>query len=328
MATAVSAPGILSPSAIGEADLEDSNASSPLSEFDDGDANDEDIRHMQINARNNEADNSSLSADEQQEGLEKQARSESESALSDAGFEENSEANDTEAETERLYDTPRHQRQRDVIIDQYNDGQVFEHTPSKLRTATGPNGDGFPSDDEGSAASVDDSSTKHVPKRDTNVEKEARQQLQERKRKRSPLTDQSESDQPLRKRLNSVGGAEEPGTIIDTPANDDAPKTENFEGEKQSSGGDLDATSTNHVALIEINLPEKEIRATERSSRNGVKGRKTRSDIDSPAGTPRPTVNGEQSETADDEDTDQRNDDAEAGVNEQDPAAKSIEEGT
>lgn len=59
-----------------------------------------------------------------------------------------SEANDTEAETERLYDTPQStSRQRNVVLDRDTGGHRLERTPTKLRqgmtvsTAAGQEGD-------------------------------------------------------------------------------------------------------------------------------------------------------------------------------------------
>ena len=83
----------------GEPNPEDSNISSPLSEVDDGDANDDDMEAMHLDADDN--DGSVLS--DEDNGAAHDEPSESESALSDANSDIHSEANDTEAETERLY---------------------------------------------------------------------------------------------------------------------------------------------------------------------------------------------------------------------------------
>lgn len=326
--------GTLSPPGAGEADIEDSNVSSPLSEVEDGDANDDDIEHMQIDGRVNDADNSSASGEDQPDEDNKSDGSDSDtdSALSDAGSDDNSEANDTEAETERLYDTPRNQRQRDVVVDQYNQGQVFEHTPSKLRSASRLIGgddnnrdDDSLSGDDASVASGDDSPTKPAASKDTSVDGEGKQDSQERKRKRSPMADQSESDQPLRKRITSVGAADT-GADAETPMDDDTTPAILRSGD-QSAGEEDDASAVNQDVATDGERPGKEARASKKITRNVLK-RKAGSGDNSPSETPGPDNNGEQIDTAEEEeDAEQRNEDIEGEADEADAAAKSIEEG-
>ncbi|KAK2606133.1 hypothetical protein QQS21_003416 [Conoideocrella luteorostrata] len=330
MAATVSARGTLSPLGTGEADVDDSNVSSPLSEVDDGDGNEDDIENIQIDGQNDTVDNSSVSGDEQQDENKKIDRSDSESALSDAGSDDNSEANDTEAETERLYDTPRHQRQRDVVVDQYNQGQVFEHTPSKLRSAArlvddqgNDHGDESASDDDPSIASGDDSPTKPTASNDTSVDGEGKRDSQERKRKRSPLADQTEADQPLRKRLTSVGAAE-PSTDNDILANDDTASGNPESGDH--SGGEVnDASTIARDVVTDSDHPDKETQTTKKMTRNGSK-RNVSTGNNSPADTPRQEMNGETVDTADDDDTEHRKEDVEGDADENDAVAKSIEE--
>lgn len=334
MVAATSVRGTLSPSRAGEADLEDSNVSSPLSEVDDGDANDDEIENMQIDSRNHDADNSSVSGDELPVENIKNVGSDSDSALSDAGSDENSEANDTEAETERLYDTPRNQRQRDVVVDQYNQGQVFEHTPSKLRSAARLIGDDNNdrddeslSGDDASVASGEDSPTKPPGSKDTSVDGEGKRDSLERKRKRSPMADQSESDQPLRKRITSIGAAEagaDADADVDTPIHDDTTPAIPRSGD-QSGGEEDDASATVQEAATDSERPETEIRAPKKVTRNGPK-RKGASGNTSPGDTPGPDTNGEQVDTAY-EDAENRNDDIGGDADEADAVAKSIEEG-
>lgn len=204
MAATVTAPPPLSPLGDGAADNEDSNISSPLSEVDDKEDDDDDIEHMQL-----DHDEDRSSAIGQPDKDASPGASDSDSALSEAHSDAHSDANDTEAETERLYDTPRNQRQRDVRVDQYNEGQVFEHTPSKLRRAATAGGDidhGLVTGDEASIPSsptpIDESPSKPATTQEVNIEDI--RASQERKRKRSPLLDQSESEQPLRKRTSSL----------------------------------------------------------------------------------------------------------------------------
>ncbi|KAH6898513.1 hypothetical protein B0T10DRAFT_453841 [Thelonectria olida] len=205
MAATVSAAPPLSPTRAGGVGNEDSNISSPLSEVDDKDDNDEEIEHMQL-------DNDDDGTPKPSAGSKK-AASDSDSVLSDAHSDVPSEAN-TEAETERLYDTPKHQRHRDVVVDQFNEGQVFEHSPSKLRRTANLHGEAHHRDDEslsgddasiGSVRAAEDSPTKAVTSKDTSVDEEAKSDPQERKRKRSPAPDPdpSEPEQPLKKRTSS-----------------------------------------------------------------------------------------------------------------------------
>ncbi|KAH0595594.1 hypothetical protein MHUMG1_06770 [Metarhizium humberi] len=330
MVATTSVRGTVTPPGPGEADIEDSNVSSPLSEVEDGEANDEDIEHMRMNGRNNDADNSNASGDDQPEADTKNGASDSESALSDAHSDDNSEANDTEAETERLYDTPRNQRRRDVVVDQYNQGQIFEHTPSKLRSASGLIGDDDNNrDDESlsaddvSVVSGDDSPTKPSASKDTSVDGDAKRDSQERKRKRSPMADQSESDQPLRKRITSLGAAET-GADVDTSIDDDTTPAIPQSGD-QSAGEEDDISAANQDAPTDGELPEKESRVPKKLARNGSK-RKGGSGDNSPSDTPGPDPNGEQIDVVEDEDTEQRNQDVEGDTDEADLAAKSIEE--
>ncbi|KND94932.1 hypothetical protein TOPH_00222 [Tolypocladium ophioglossoides CBS 100239] len=276
MAATAPAPGALSPTGACGVDVEDSNVSSPLSEVDDGDANDEEIEHMQLDTRADDGDNSSLSGDDHREP--NNDGSDSDSALSDAASDVNSDANDTEAETERLYDTPKNHRQRDVVVDQFNNGQVFEHTPSKLRRTARVEAHNDDRDDEslsGDDASVtsspgraDDSPTKPATTQDTSVDEDVKRDSLERKRKRSLVADQSESDQPLRKRTASVG-ASGPDADHDTPMNEDDTTSANPRSGHQSGGEDEAGSTPNRDTPTEP--PERETRATKKSTRNSSK---------------------------------------------------------
>lgn len=249
---------------------EDSNVSSPLTDVDDKNADHQDIDHMQLDSDNESArgdDNQAVNNDD----------GESDSALSDPGSDLNSDGgNDTEAETERLYDTPKIQRQRDVVVDQFNNGQVFEHTPSKLRRAAGEVDDGLNSDDEGSVVSstgVPDESPSKSSKRRSNTSDDANLDSQGRKRKRSPVTaEQSESDQPSRKRTGSVAGA---GSDEDDELamNDDERLAAQLAGGIESAVDDEDGSSHNRDTATDGEASE---RAT-RSVKKGTRGESKRS---------------------------------------------------
>ncbi|KAK3180353.1 hypothetical protein K4F52_008324 [Lecanicillium sp. MT-2017a] len=275
MAATASASATLSQPAV-DGDLEDSNVSSPLSEVDDKDENDEDIERMQI--QRDEGDNSSMSGDENPAAND---GSDSESILSDARSEANSEANDTEAETERLYDTPRHQRQKDVVVDQYNRGQVFEHTPSKLRRAatlsdslTHPDDVSASGDDAASVASsvadADESPSKPSNNRTLRGSDESKRESQDRKRKRSPVADQSESDQPLRKRTGSVGAASV-DMEDEATANDEDKTNVNLDSAVQSGAEEDEATSNDRDTGTEGEGSERTTRSTKKATRSNLK---------------------------------------------------------
>lgn len=270
MAATAVAYGARSPSGPGTVDLDDSIVSSPLSEVDDGDANDHDIEHMQLDGRRQIGDNSSLSGDNHH--VANHDNSDSDSALSDAASDVHSEVNDTEAETERLYDTPRTQRHRDVVVDQFNNGRIFEHTPSKLRRTAGADTDNDNRDDlsvsgdEDSVASSfperQDSPTKPVATNDTSIDEDAKPDSLERKRKRSPVVDQSAPDQPLRKRIGSQGAPET--AEQDTSMKEDDATSANPRSGHQSGGEDETSSTSNHGLLVEAS--ERETRKSKRNS--------------------------------------------------------------
>ncbi|CAG9938192.1 unnamed protein product [Clonostachys rosea f. rosea IK726] len=251
----------LARSSNGAADPEDSNISSPLSDVDDKDTNDEDIDiHI---GHHQDDDISNQSIDDPQDP--NRAASDSDSALSDARSVAHSDANDTEAETERLYDTPRHQRLRDVTVDNFNDDQMLERTPSKLRRAALIDEDDDQADNEslpGNAAMSisghsDDieSPSKPAPLENADADTEAHQASKERKRKRSPAADTPDSEQPTRKRTGSVGAV---------------PHEENQDlGALGDEGTPLNNVSSG--AHHEEPNQERETRGKKKSKRNGVK---------------------------------------------------------
>ncbi|PHH92448.1 hypothetical protein CDD83_7404 [Cordyceps sp. RAO-2017] len=328
MAATALAHGAQSPSRPGAVDLDCSNASSPLSDVDDGDANDEEIERMQLDARDHIADRSSLSGDDHRpdhDGLD------SDSALSDAASDVNSDVNDTEAETERLYDTPKSQRQRDVVVDQFNNGQVFEHTPSKLRRATradasNENGDDVSvfDDDESLASShagAADSLAQLATAKDKGAAEEAKLDSQERKRKRSPVPDHSEPDQPLRKRTGSLG-APETAADDDTPTHEDDSTSGNLQSGHQSAGEDESSSASHRDTTAEA--PERETRAT-KSTRSSSK-RKTMP-ADDAAGEADSDTREDHADIAVEDEIEPIEDEADGDVEEEvDVAAKNTEE--
>lgn len=130
-----------------------------------------------------------------------------------------SDANDTEAETERLYDTPQNPtRQKDVVLSDQAEGQVYERTPSKLRhhnTANTHEDD----DDDDPLSDADISMASSPPAQDAeppaklpsppldllaDLAELANQEAESRKRKRSSIPAEIDVGEPLRKRTGSV----------------------------------------------------------------------------------------------------------------------------
>ncbi|KAK2937473.1 hypothetical protein FoTM2_000691 [Fusarium oxysporum f. sp. vasinfectum] len=250
MAATASAPPPLSSPALGVADHEDSNISSPLSEVDTKDDNDEDIEHMNL-------DHDDEDSVRRSPRKKPPPTSDSDSVLSDAHSDVPSDGNVTEAETERLYDTPKHQRQRDVVVDQFNEGQVYEHTPSKLRRTANLHND----DEDESAIDDDDAST--------GEEDEHKNDAQERKRKRSPAADQSETEQPLRKRASS-----EHATDVNTPQQpeetilqEDGPTPAHESTGTHTPAEDTDASPQKRSTNRETDLAERLSRAVKKNTR-------------------------------------------------------------
>ncbi|KAF4978086.1 hypothetical protein FZEAL_5476 [Fusarium zealandicum] len=281
MAATASAPPPFSSPALGVADHEDSNISSPLSEVDTKDDNDEDIEHMQLD----NYDEESVRPSPQKKP---HTASDSDSVLSDAHSDVPSDGNDTEAETERLYDTPRHQRQRDVVVDQFNEGQVFEHTPSKLRRTANldnHNDDESVVGDDISIGSPNmglDSPIKLSMRRDENLEDEHKNDSQDRKRKRSLVADLSEPEQPLRKRTGSVPetGTNTPQQADDMAMPEDQPTPANESSGTQTPAEEMEASPRKKSTAREDGVIERTTRATKKSTRGSKRKAVVAADAD------------------------------------------------
>lgn len=271
------APTSMSPSGTAGVDLGDSNMSSPLSEVDDKDTNDDDI-NMHLDHEGDDK-TSTLSTFDHPEGPSPE--SDSDSALSDAQSVANSEANDTEAETERLFDTPRHQRQRDVVVDQFNEGQVFEHSPSKLKGTAAA--DEEVRDDESlsedavsnppTVSDVDESPAKVATTKDTSADDEPQLDSQDRKRKRS-AAENSEDGQPSRKRTGSVGPAEaEPEAERVAAVDEEDTLSGNVQSALHSPVNGQQGSPEKQDAPAEESEADKEQRLSRKITRNGLKSR-------------------------------------------------------
>lgn len=267
----------LARSSNGPADPEDSNISSPLSDVDDKDTNDEDIDiHI---GHHQDDDISNQSIDDPQDP--NRAASDSDSALSDARSVAHSDANDTEAETERLYDTPRHQRLRDVTVDNFNDDQMLERTPSKLRRAALIDEDDDQADNESLPGNVamsisghsDDieSPSKPAPLENADADTEAHQASKERKRKRSPAADTPDPEQPTRKRTGSVGAVPHEANQDLGALGGEGTPLNNISSAAQSVGDEEAVSPEKLDSSHEEPNQERETRGKKKSKRNGVK---------------------------------------------------------
>ncbi|KAH7026467.1 Sds3-like-domain-containing protein [Microdochium trichocladiopsis] len=157
-----------------------------------------------------------------------------------------SDANDTEAETERLYDTPKvPTRQKDVVLNEKAEGRVYERTPSKLRhqdrTNTHDDDDDDEDDNDDEPLSDADVSMASSPPAHGSrppaklpspsldlLAEAAKHEAESRKRKRSSAAADVETEQPLRKRTGSV----------------QAPDADRGEGEPGSGDEDEDVDPT------------------------------------------------------------------------------------
>lgn len=330
MAATASAPPALSPTGADGLEPEDSNISSPLSEVDDKDANDEDLN---MHLGEGDENDSSLTAEGQAEV--DHDGSDSESALSDARSVAQSDGNDTEAETERLHDTPHNRRQRDVIVDQYNEGQIFEHSPSKLRTTAAiepqddqADNDSIPDDGASSVSEKSEaaeSTSKIGTTKDTSVDDEPHLDSQDRKRKRSPATDLSEPEQPMRKRTGSVGAVEEEADQDAAEANEDDTAVANDLSAQVSVAEDEAPSPQKREASGGGTPTERETRASRKATRTSSRNKVGAVEADDDTTTEAP----DEPQLADGEDEqEQQTETVEADVeDEADAAAKSAEEG-
>ncbi|KAH8910527.1 hypothetical protein BR93DRAFT_860832, partial [Coniochaeta sp. PMI_546] len=237
MATSETAPPLVSRSSPPVLDGSPSNASSPLSDVEDKDA---DADEMDFDLPSPRA--TSLARQRQLEGLEVASPSLSTGTDGDESMLSDADVNDSEAETERLYDTPpKNTAGRDTVYRAPESGvqlflerrsRAFEPSPSKLQRQIKAQADGADDgsdNDSLSDADDDDVSTasneleqdaKPVESRSPSPVKKASQpttldsaptaevekdELNDtRKRKRSSAAEQLEEEQPLRKRTGSV----------------------------------------------------------------------------------------------------------------------------
>ncbi|KAK3903769.1 Sds3-like-domain-containing protein [Staphylotrichum tortipilum] len=242
-------------------DTSPSNLSSPLSEPEDKDTYGDDV-DLDLRDQSDAHDASNRNGADGDPESDAASESDDESKLSDL------DVNDSEAETERLYDTPpKNGATRDIVNTAGDAGnrrftdrrdRVFERSPSKLHQQlranvdaedanSGRNSPSEPEDGEDDELSMPssepelDSVKEHrlrppttlakkshaLPPPETPTSHPRRNSGDSRKRKRPSVAENSESEQPPKKRTGSISAAEAEST-------DDVPMI------------DDDAISTNH----------------------------------------------------------------------------------
>ncbi|KAI0537976.1 hypothetical protein GGR58DRAFT_321016 [Xylaria digitata] len=256
--------------------LSDDDGSSPLSDVEDKDEDPDDL-HNEERLTNNEND--------------------------DFSFPDNqSDANDTEAETERLYDTPQQvTRHKDVVLDQSADTAVYERTPSKLRQAAksasrdNDHRDTPLSDDDVSMASspprqpMNSTEKLQSPTLDILAEAAATQEVETRKRKRSLPIQAIEVQQSPRKRADSAPNVHR--AVVDgdaTMVDEDDPSLNTNSGEHSAdeaintTAGDDEPEPDEHPQPQSDHHPN--VRKQTRSSSKKLKGADEVPEADAPTG--------------------------------------------
>jgi hypothetical protein len=294
--------------------LSDDDGSSPLSDVEDKDEEPNDLQEEE-RLTNNENDDLSL-ADNQSDG------------------------NDTEAETERLFDTPQQAtRHKDVVLGPSADAIVYERSPSKLRRTAGSNNDaeGTPlSYDDVSMASsppaqpTDESEKVESPTLDILAQVAAIQEAETRKRKRLSLpTEVAEVEQPPRKRAGSAPTTDQVTADGDVAVIDEDETSLNIvSGEHSADEG----TGTGTMAGAHEAEPDEPTRQTQPEQATGAK-KQTRSssrklkDAEETAETDAPTGDSLNGAPPDDDEAHTGEDDhMEVDVDEEAEAAQKNEE--
>lgn len=171
------------------------------------------------------------------------------------------ETNDSEAETERLYDTPRKNNAQSSNAVTDTDGEqakrekntrAFQRSPSKLQEQIQADVDAESGDDDNDeplqstrAQSGDDKAAK--------------------KRKRSLLLDQSDTNEPPRKRSGSILEANDETTSLSKPNDSTGEKSAEHSGNEEDSEGPATRVADDIVKIEPVRS---------RSKRNNTKKRK------------------------------------------------------
>lgn len=277
MATADTAPPPLSIPPPQIEPLSDDDGSSPLSDVDDKDEDPDDLPSEELPVPNE---------------------------IDEYSFPDNqSDTNDTEAETERLYDTPQQTtRYKDVVLGQSAEATVYDRTPSKLRQriklASRSNDDQHTllSDDDVSMASSPPAPPPESPEKllsptlDILAQAAATQEPESRKRKRSSMpAEATELDHPPRKRADSAPLADQAAVDGDaTMVDEDNPSLNTMSGE-HSADEAVDATAGDDGPELDepvqqVRPGHTNVRKQTRSSSRKLKGADETAEADVPTG--------------------------------------------
>ncbi|RYP64560.1 hypothetical protein DL770_009169 [Monosporascus sp. CRB-9-2] len=210
-----------------------------------------------------------------------------------------SDANDTEAETERLYDTPQNPtRHKNVVLDdQSAEGQVYERTPSKLRqhqsTVEDDDDDEPLSDEDVSMASSPPAQETKPPEKLQSptldiLAEAAKQEAENRKRKRSSLPVGPQPQEPLAKRTGSVPASSRLDGDGDTAiADEEDPSLHTHSGEHSADEGPLVVTEeAEQRKAVEEAPSDHEAHPPPKLTRSGSKKKK---DLEGAAEATRPS---------------------------------------
>jgi len=302
-----------------------SNLSSPLSEVEDKDA-DPDEMELDLNGNHfGRPGTPKGNGNDVEEDSDADEESDDESKLSEMDI------NDSEAETERLYDTPpKNGATRDMLsllgevssrqfVDRRD--RVFERSPSKLQQQLQAELDAENAvtdneslseaeeeeDDDASVASSDaerePASTKEqrlrsptqvkraqadIHSADSGASHPTRQESQEsRKRKRASLTEQSESEQPLKKRTGSIGAQEGEFSADDAIVADDEggistnPQSGSHTGEEDNNERPVASVPNKEDPVASVEDETTDSSRVKKTKRSTAKKRKSKS----PAGS-------------------------------------------
>ncbi|KAL2199016.1 Sds3-like-domain-containing protein [Corynascus similis CBS 632.67] len=293
-----------------------SNASSPLSEPEDKDGDEAGLDMRDLSDGHGTPGRNGAQGDLDSDHAH---QSDDESKLSEV------DVNDSEAETERLYDTPlKNGATRDVVgataegNRRFTDrrDRVFERSPSKLQQqlragiATGEaiggrNSASEAEDGEDDEASVPSSepeldSTKQSRLRATALAKKnqattpndaptshpRKNSTDSRKRKRSSAAEQSDSEQPLKKRSGSASAADRESADDIAMADDDGVSTNLQSGNHTAEDDDEDPEATTEAKEELPDVLDEEVAVPTRSRkgrRSPTKKRKSKSPEDANA---------------------------------------------
>lgn len=328
---------------------QDSTVSSPLSEVEDKDAEPDD---MDIDMNSNHSDGDEPPNPENGRAHDPAVQpphDDSDSNLSEI------ETNDSEAETERLYDTPRKNNTQpsdsipNAKIDKRRSpdkaAHTFQRSSSKLQSKTqgdesgGDDNDGLSDDrhdaddeDKGSTVDSEADSEKEEGVTRAKASQNQRTKSQEshiiasstlagsgsdnsladsKKRKRSPVAERSDSNQPLRKRTASIP---EPGdessslskiesedvALSNIMGNKSAEHTADEDDEETTIKNAGDIADSVERPTIEVSKPKKSKRSTKKRKASSETAEEAH-EGEEPTATPIQTVEDEQAEAGVDE---------------------------